>query len=172
MDKIILGDPLVRYPHPDNASILARLMHRAGKPAKGKRRTNLFIDEYTLHTHPDLIERFDDACVGLPAIYKSAAYGYPILVTRSGLIAGYAGGMSVVALRLPEALRDNDLKNTFQLERNDLGWICLDAWKPGAVERLPELIVAAIEYVGTEKVSTVSRADHDWQAAWKSMPAG
>ena len=168
MDSIILGDPLIRFPHPDNGSILARLGEKAGKPTRGKRRKILFIDEYELHAHPDLVERFEEVCKGLPQSSLSAAYGYPILVTPSGLIAGYAGGMSIIALRLPEALLDNELRSDRQFDPQDLGWTCLDAWKPGAAELLPQLIIAAIEYVGGEALPTEPIVNDGWQAGWKS----
>src|SRR5258708_5867512 len=103
MDKNILGDPVARYPHPHNMPVLASLGRRAGKPKSRARKTKLYIDEYELHTHPDLIERFEEICAGIPNECKSAVYGYPILVSQSGIIFGCARGTWVLTLRLAEA---------------------------------------------------------------------
>jgi len=97
MDKIILGDPLTRFPHPDNAAVLARLGKGAGKPKAAARRTHWFIDEYDIHAHPDLVERMEELCHDIPDDCKSAAYGYPILATPTEIIFGYATGTSFLA---------------------------------------------------------------------------
>jgi hypothetical protein len=63
---------------PDDAKIRANrdvlhFLERQARPAKPAYAT-YFIDEYELHTHPDLIERLAEAGLDAPIV---AVYGIP-----------------------------------------------------------------------------------------------
>ena len=171
MDKIILGDPLTRFPHLDNAAVLARLGQGAGKPTVAKRRTHWYIDEYDIHTHPDLVERMEELCLDIPDVFKSAAYGYPILVTPSGVIFGYATGTGFVALRLPARPEVGDVLSDLKADALGPDWVYLEVWKDATTAVIPGLIRTSVDYVtstypiGTTEVASEPRLP--WTASWK-----
>lgn len=84
------------------------------------------IDEYELHTHPDLIERLEVAAAGLDAPMV-AAYGVPVLLHRDGVIFAVAYGMSALIFRLPADLQSHIIPARWTY---DIGaeWVSADAW--------------------------------------------
>jgi ribosomal protein L7/L12 len=100
------------------------------------------IDDYVLHTHPDLVEQFIKltkvpdqlaACLG-------AAYGYPVLVSPiNNILFATAIGMDDLLIRLPEAAREgvfSSFSKVVKLARDDdfftdfgEDWIVGDAWE-------------------------------------------
>jgi len=122
-------DPRAQYPHRKNAPLFECLQKRATSQPVGER-TAYDIDEYEVHTHPDLC----DFLWSLNPYLKGAAYGYPILSEPGGVIFGVATGTSFLALRLPEPERGKAVLAGAQAAP-DLGqdWVFFPAWRTDAV---------------------------------------
>ena len=73
--------------NPVNHDVL-QFLERQARPAKPAYAA-YDIDEYELHTHPDLIERFAEAGAGLDAPMV-AVYGVPVLTHRNHVIFAVA----------------------------------------------------------------------------------
>lgn len=138
---------------PDEARNLANrdvlhFLERQAKPAKPAYAA-IDIDEYELHTHPDLIERLAEVGTGLDAPMV-AVYGVPVFAHRNHVIFAVAYGMSTLIYRLPTNLHSRVVPARWTC---DVGaeWVSADAWLsdlPGreGTERLREWSRWAYEY--------------------------
>jgi hypothetical protein len=126
-------DPRLRFPHPDDARMLALLAEGAAADAAGPGPWS--PGGWTLRTHPDLEEALRDAA----AAPLRHAYGIAVLAGRSGRIVAVARGARTIALLLDA--RDADAARTAGAEPDpDLGpgWWRVDAFDaavPRATQR-------------------------------------
>lgn len=117
-------------PLPDEARNLVnhdvlRFLERQAKPATPASAA-YDIDEYELHTHPDLIERFAEAATELDA-QMIAANGVPALIQRNNVIFAVAYGMSSLIYRLPTHLHARVIPSRWTYDVGE-EWISADAW--------------------------------------------
>ncbi|WP_301002464.1 hypothetical protein [Capsulimonas corticalis] len=140
------GDPKQRFPHPANLEILAVLEALSSPPPTDPENIFLEIDDYELHTHPELYDCLLELSRKLPCQCFSAAFGYAILVSPGGVIFGVAGGIGYIALRLapymqpPDSVLDTQLNEYDSLEwgRFDM-FADLDDWSKYAYEHAKQL---------------------------------
>ncbi len=109
---------------PVNHDVLL-FLERQAKPSNPKA-ADFDIDEFELHTHPDLMERLAEAGAGLDAPMV-AAYGVPVLMHRNGVIFAFAYSMHALLLRLPDELHAWVIapRWTYQVGPE---WVAADAW--------------------------------------------
>ena len=110
--------------NPVNHDVL-QFLERQARPAKPAYAA-YDIDEYELHTHPDLIERLAEAGAGLDAPVV-AVYGVPVLMHRNHVIFAVACGMRTLVYRLPTNLHSRVVPARWTC---DVGaeWVSADAW--------------------------------------------
>jgi len=115
---------------PDDARNLTnrdvlQFLERQARPAKPAFAA-IDIDEYELHTHPDLIERLAEAVAGLDAPMV-AVYGVPVLMHRNHVIFAVACGMDTLLYRLPTNLHSRVVPSRWTV---DVGaeWVAANAW--------------------------------------------
>lgn len=128
-----------KFPHPANAALLRHFKNRA-TPATPRNKSNYDIDEYELHTHPDLVEHLWD----LNRHCKAAAYGYPVLASDKGVVFGVAAGTSFLALRLEGRDRAAAIEQGGKAFREaGRNWVSFEAWRFDG-PRLKEWVRAAL----------------------------
>jgi hypothetical protein len=105
-----------------NEGLLAFLRGRArrGTPSQWD------VDDYELHTHPDLIERLTEAA-GWTRAEMCAAYGCPVLVHPNGVVFALALGMRALFFRLPPELRGG-LRQAEVDPGIGVDWVAVEAW--------------------------------------------
>lgn len=118
-----------RFSHPENHEILAFLRKQA-IPLTPAKRSPWDIDDFELHTHPDLCDRLQEVASTLPEKCIAALYGCPIFVAKNGIIFAVAIGTSSLKFRLSAS----DAEQAYELggqADNGLGkkWVAFDAWQ-------------------------------------------
>jgi hypothetical protein len=140
---------------PDDAKILTnrdvlQFLERQARPAKPAY-ASYDIDEYELHTHPDLIERLAEAAAGLDAPMV-AVYGVPVLMHRNHVIFAAAYSMSTLIYRLPTNLHSRVAPARWTV---DIGaeWVAANGWLSDLPSR-----------EGTERIREWSRWAYEYAA--------
>jgi hypothetical protein len=111
--------------HPANADVLKALRAQAVEKTP-KNRSPWDIDSFELHTHPDLIERFELLANALPSGHRRVGHcGCPTLVADNGIVFAFASGMSQVTLRLPNGTTFSTTKIAFELTAP---WYSFSPW--------------------------------------------
>ncbi|GAA4509254.1 hypothetical protein GCM10023191_070220 [Actinoallomurus oryzae] len=132
--------------HPANRVLLGYLRAQARRPTSPVDSTYA-IDEWQLHTHPDLLERLGElAPDGIPVI---PLFGVPALATN-GIVAAVALGTSWLMVRLPQLPDGLETQDPIP-PLSDHGWQSVSAWQseiPAAEgkERLTRLINDALHH--------------------------
>lgn len=111
--------------HPANANVLQALSLQAvAKTPQNKSQWD--IDSFELHTHPDLMERFELLADSLPSGYRRVAHcGCPTLAAENGIVFAFASGMSQVTLRLLNGTELPTTKIAFDLTAP---WYSFSPW--------------------------------------------
>ncbi len=140
---------------PDSARIpvnhdVLLFLERQAKPSNPQA-ADFEIDEFELHTHPDLMERLVEASAGLDASVV-AAYGVPVLLHLNGVLFAFAYSMDTLLLRLPEEMHARVVASrwTYQIGPD---WVVADAWladvpRREGTERIREWCRWAYDYAG------------------------
>lgn len=111
--------------HPANAEVLRALRTQAVEKTP-KNRSQWDIDSFELHTHPDLMERFELLADSLPSgCRRVACCGCPTLVTENKIVFAFASGMSQVTIRLSSGTTLPTTKIAFQLSAP---WYSFNPW--------------------------------------------
>jgi hypothetical protein len=97
-------EPAIEFPHPENASLFARLRENSTPGTPG------VMGGYSTRTHPDLIPILYEL-ISDPAVRKGFAFGQPVLATPTGLVFAYAGGTHYIFLKLDECRLDDARKD-------------------------------------------------------------
>lgn len=140
------GNGLEVADHPANRVLLGYLRAQARRPTSPADYTYA-IDEWQLHTHPDLLERLGElAPDGIPVI---PLFGVPALAT-DGIVAAVALGTSWLMVRLPRLPDGLETQDPIP-PLSDHGWQSVSAWQseiPAAEgkERLTRLINDALHH--------------------------
>lgn len=142
--KGAVSSPAIRHPH--NAGVMALLKSKAVLKSKGGCRSPWDIDEYELHTHPDLRQKLQEIAGNDLAEYECAVYGYPVLAGRNGVVFAVAQGTGDLALRLPAGVRLEAVRQggTMNKEYGD-EWVTVDPWRKED-NRLKKWCLAAHRY--------------------------
>ncbi len=136
-----MSTPAIR--HPQNAGVIALLKSKAVLKSKGGCSSPWDIDEYELHTHPDLRKKLQEIAGNGLAEYECAVYGYPVLANRTGIIFAVARGVAVLDFRLPADMRLEVLRGGGKINK-EYGddWVTVDPWRKGR-NRFTEWCLAA-----------------------------
>lgn len=115
--------------HPKNARVVALLKAKALPKKNGGDVSPWDIDDYELHTHPDLREKLREIASDALVECECAAYGYPVLTNNDGIIFAIARGTSDLAFRLPpdgilEVVKEGGV---VKREYGD-DWVTIDPW--------------------------------------------
>lgn len=124
------------YSHPANQQLLEDLKQRA-VPRQPSNASPFDIDDYELHTHPDLVERLYALAESLPQPCRGAIYGYPVLAANEVVFA-VAMGTSLLAMRLPENMHKMAQEYTGKpYPRWGPEWTAFGPWSPEPYEGYP-----------------------------------
>ncbi|GLY91914.1 hypothetical protein [Actinoallomurus iriomotensis] len=132
--------------HPANRVLLDYLRAQARRPTAPIDYIYA-IDEWELHTHPDLVERLEElAPDGIPVI---PLFGVPALATN-GIVAVVALGTSWLMVRLPQLPDDLETQDPIP-PLSDHGWQAISAWQSEiptaeAKQRLTQLVNDAFHH--------------------------
>ena len=127
--------------HPANAEVLQALSAQAVERTP-QNSSQWDIDACELHTHPDLIERFELLAESLPKKHRRVARGgCPTLLTENGVVFAFASGMSQVTLRLSEGTTLPTTVIAFELKAP---WYSFSPWEK-KLERLTQELRRAWE---------------------------
>jgi hypothetical protein len=112
-----------------NASALEVL--RAWSVPRTKRNSSIWdLDDFELHTHPDLSERLEACATSLPEASIRGVYGFAALVHPNAVLYAVATGMSDLQLRL--ATDDPDRPSILALKGSESPfgseWVTAAAW--------------------------------------------
>jgi hypothetical protein len=111
----------------ENASLLAYLRSRAVVPTPAQP-SPWDLDEYELHTHPDLTERLLLVAEGVPHRLVPC-YGVPVLVHPNGVAFAVGYSLNHLLLRLPVVPDDVELREPLPGFPPDPSWHPVDAWQ-------------------------------------------
>ncbi|KJE21402.1 hypothetical protein FF36_04333 [Frankia torreyi] len=128
---------------PANHDVLTYLRDQAVRPRRESGR--YVLDGWELHTHPDLVERFDLISPSRAAI--TPVFGVPVVVAN-GIAAAFATGTGWLLLRLPQPPTDVEMVEPIAA-LDGKGWHSVDAWQDvskRSLGRLQSLTHAAMEY--------------------------
>ncbi len=136
-----------KFPHPANAALLA-FLERQAVPSDSRNKSNYDLDEFELHTHPDLCEHL----YSLNPWCKGAAYGVPVLATDRGVLFAMARGTSTLALRLAGTDRAAAIESGGR-DFTEAGpdWVAFEAWRVdgAALKDLAQAALAVAVSIGS-----------------------
>ncbi len=142
---------MLGWSHPSplaaNSIVLTYLEGQASPPTPGYESWD--IDDYELHTHPDLIERLLEAADDTDAV-PTAVYGVAALAHPCGVIFAVARGMWGIHLRFAEE-RPPDLVLPRPSDASmGTEWVAVEAWHSDIpsvnyTQRLRALTLSAYE---------------------------
>lgn len=119
----------LRVSHLMNEKVVALLRSKALLKRDGGCSSPWDIDDYELHTHPDLHEKMRKIAENVLVECEYAAYGYPILANKAGIIFAIALGTSVLAFRLPpDAIREMVKEGGAVKREYGDDWVTIDPW--------------------------------------------
>ncbi|TDB80853.1 hypothetical protein E1264_33490 [Actinomadura sp. KC216] len=134
--------------HPANQVLIDYLQAQAQRPSTPH---DLFtLDGWTLHTHPDLLERFQEVVPDDTPIIP--LFGVPALAAN-GIIAIAALGTSWLMVRLPQL--PDDVETLAPIPPlAEAGWHSVNAWQTGTPtamgkQRLTALMKDALRHSGS-----------------------
>ncbi|MFI0479523.1 hypothetical protein [Actinomadura sp. 9N215] len=142
------SNPVLAY-HPANQVLLDYLKTRARRPNTPISRTYA-LDGWELHTHPDLLERFEKIAPDDAQIIP--LFGVPALAAN-GIAAAAALGTGWLMVRLPQLPNNIETKDPI-LPLTDHGWHAVSAWQSGTPStggkrRLTHLLNDALHHART-----------------------
>lgn len=127
--------------HRENLNLVQYLEPRARKASAP---TDFDIDEWELHTHPDLTERLGQVAelAGAP-LRLVPLFGVPVLVDQEGVVSAFAEGMNALVFRVGET-------QIASKPHSIPGWREFDAFDPEVptdeqLSRLTEICRAAAQ---------------------------
>ena len=115
--------------HPKNEKAVAFLRSKALLKKNGGCSSPWDIDDYELHTHPDLREKLREIATSTLVECECAAYGYPVLANKAGVIFAIARGTSDLTFRLPPNSISEVIKEGGKIEQ-EYGddWVTVNPW--------------------------------------------
>lgn len=117
------------YNHPKSEKIVALLKENAVRRNVGESVSKWDIDEYELHTHPDLQYKLEKIAADFLSECEYALFGYPVLATSDGVIFCIVRGTSTLALRVPGDV-EKQVKKFGGMDAPEYGddWVSISPW--------------------------------------------